>query len=335
MVKAKIDVISIFVVLLLISNVVCAGQEMAIRVNGKTLHGTLEIPPGTASCPAVVIISGSGPTDRNGNNPLAGGKNNCLKQLAESLGSNGIASVRYDKRGIGQSAQAMTKEEDLLLDTYIEDAVLWGKELRKDDRFSQVSIIGHSEGSLIGMVACQKLKGDAFVSIAGTGVPASQLILRQLKPKLPEKLFNDAKSIIEQLNDGKLVNSVPPSLVSLFRPSVQPYLISWFRYDPANEVAKLKVPVLILHGATDIQVSEDDALILAKANKQAKYITIDEMNHVLKKVSGDIGEQLSSYSDPRLLIAESLVDEITAFIRSLEKRQPNKTNSASLIKPHG
>jgi alpha-beta hydrolase superfamily lysophospholipase len=295
-----------------------AGKDVTLSVEAGTLHGTLEIPSGVAACPAVVIISGSGATDRDGNTSVPGGRNNSLKLLAESLASHGIASVRYDKRGIGESAQAMTKEEDLRFETYIDDAVLWGKELQKNMRFTHVAIVGHSEGSLIGMVACQKLGGNAFVSIAGPGFPASQIFLTQLKPKLPEYLFNDVISIVDQLNQGQTVSTVPKALGALFRTSAQPYIISWFRYDPAQEVAELQVPVLILQGSTDLQISIDDAKTLSRSNSKAELIIISGMNHVLKKVSGNSQEQRSSYGDPNLPIAEELVDEITAFLKSVE-----------------
>ncbi|MES9905066.1 MAG: alpha/beta hydrolase, partial [Sedimenticola sp.] len=293
------------------------GQKISIQVEGGTLHGVLQLPTEIKPSHVVIIISGSGATDRDGNNPLTGGYNNSLKQLAESLAANGIASVRYDKRGVGKSAQAITGEEHLCFDTYVEDAVLWGEKLRKDRRFTHVSIIGHSEGSLVGMIACRKLGGDAFVSIAGAGIRASQILLRQLKPKLSEILFHNAKSIVDRLDQEETVDPVTPELIALFRPSVQPYLISWFRYDPALEVAKLKVPTLILHGETDIQVLLKDATTLAKSNTQAKQITIRGMNHVLKKVSGDLKKQIDSYTNPELPIMEALVGEITAFLMTV------------------
>ncbi len=297
------------------------GQEINIQVEGGTLHGVLQLPTKIKPIHVVIIISGSGATDRDGNNPLTGGYNNSLKQLAESLAAHGIASVRYDKRGVGKSAQAITDEEHLCFDTYIEDAVLWGEKLRKDRRFTHVSIIGHSEGSLVGMIACRKLGGDAFVSIAGAGIRASQILLRQLKPKLSEILFHNAKSIVDRLDQEETVDPVTPELITLFRPSVQPYLISWFRYDPALEVAKLKVPTLILHGETDIQVPLKDATTLAKSNTQAKQITIRDMNHVLKKVSGGLNKQRESYANPELPIMEALVGEITAFLMTVDNNK--------------
>ena len=315
--------ICFFIAGFLMVNACYAGQDVNIWVHGGTLYGTIEVPSGDAPCPAAVIIPGSGPTDRDGNNLLAAGKNNSYKLLAEALASNGIASVRYDKRGIGESAPAMTTEEDLRFETYVDDAVMWGKELQRNNRFTHVAIIGHSEGSLIGLAACQKMDASAFVSIAGAGIPASQLLLSQLQPRLPKDLSDNVEAIIDQLNRGQTVDPVPPELNFLFRPSIQPYLISWFRYDPAKEVAKLQVPALIVQGSTDIQIDMDNGKVLAKSNKLAKLITINGMNHILKKVSGNIQQQISSYGDPHLPISEELVDGITAFMMSVEKTRPN------------
>src|SRR4051794_11632517 len=130
----------------------------------KTLHSTLLLPKHMSKAmPIVLMISGSGPTDRNGNSPMLPGKNNSLLMLAEGLASNGIASLRYDKRGIGESAAAMVSEADLRFETYVDDAVSWCEQLRKDARFSKVIIAGHSEGSLIGMLAAKRCNADGFI----------------------------------------------------------------------------------------------------------------------------------------------------------------------------
>ena len=304
-----------FVILLMASQQVLAGEAMTVTTDGDTLCGTLELPADSASCPVALIIAGSGPTDRDGNNTLAG-TNNSLKYLAEDLASHGIASLRFDKRGIGESTGAVTAEEDLRFETYIDDAVLWGRELRKNERFGSLIVIGHSEGSLIGMVACQTLAADGFVSIAGAGYPASEVLLTQLEPKLPKELFEQSKSILAQLQRGELVESPPPELYILFRPSVQPYFISWLQYDPAEEIARLQVPALIIQGSTDIQISMGDAERLAAAYESAELVVIESMNHVLKKVSGNLQEQIGSYSDPDLPVMPELVDRIASFIHS-------------------
>jgi fermentation-respiration switch protein FrsA (DUF1100 family) len=295
-----------------------AGESMTVVSGADTLYGTLELPDDSSPCPVALIIAGSGPTDRDGNNPMAG-TNNSLKMLAEALASRGIASLRFDKRGIGESSGAMTAEEDLRFETYIDDAVLWGRELRKNERFCSLIVIGHSEGSLIGMVACRKLGADGYVSIAGAGYPASEVLLTQLEPKLPPELFEQTKSILVQLQRSELIESPPSELYILFRPSVQPYFISWLQYDPAEEIAKLNVPSLIIQGTTDIQVSLEDAEKLAAADEDAKLLIIEGMNHIFKKISGDLPEQIGSYSDPDLPLMPELVDGIAAYVSSLEK----------------
>jgi pimeloyl-ACP methyl ester carboxylesterase len=290
-----------------------AGEAMTVVSGADTLYGTLELPDGSSPCPVALIIAGSGPTDRDGNNPMTG-TNNSLKMLAEALASRGIATLRFDKRGIGESSGAMTAEDDLRFETYIDDAVLWGQELRKNERFCSIIVIGHSEGSLIGMVACRKLGADGYVSIAGAGYPASEVLLTQLEPKLPPELFEQTKSILAQLQKGELVESPPPSLYALFRPSVQPYFISWLQYDPAIEISKLELPALVVQGSTDIQVSIDNAEKLAASDPNAKLLVIDGMNHILKKISGTELEQIGSYSNPDLPVSPELVEGIVAYI---------------------
>src|SRR5205823_1776604 len=181
---------------------------------------------------------------------------------AEALAARGIASLRYDKRGIGESRAALQKEEDVRFDTYIEDAVLWGGKLRADRRFKKLVVAGHSEGSLIGMVAAQKSGADAYVSIAGPGSPIQQAIAAQLKGHLTPELQARADAIMKSLSEGKTEADVPPQLASVFRPSLQPYMISWFKYDPAKEIAKLNTPVLIVQGTHDLQIGVEDARLL-------------------------------------------------------------------------
>ena len=133
-------------------------QPISLETPTGTLYGTLALPQSRSRVPAVLIIAGSGPTDRDGNSPVFKGPNNSLKLLAEGLAAHGIASVRYDKRGIGETGKAMQlaaektttvlREEDLSFENFIDDAVRWGKQLRADRRFSSLTVIGHSEGSL-------------------------------------------------------------------------------------------------------------------------------------------------------------------------------------------
>ena len=296
-----------------------SGAE-AVELKTKTgvIKGTLLLPDAPKPCPLVIFISGSGPTDRDGNNPL-GGKNDSLKMLAEGLAAKGIGSLRFDKRGIGESAKALAKESDIRFESYIDDVVEWGKMYRDDPRFSSLIILGHSEGSLIGMVACGKLEVKGFVSIAGSGRPAADLILSQLEPKLPPANFEEVKAIVEKLKKGETVKDVPPA-DPLFRPSVQPYILSWFKYDPAVEIGKLKVPALVIQGTTDIQASVEDAKLLNKACKNSDLFLVEGMNHILKQVPDDQLQQMKSYNDPSLPVVPEVTDRIAAFIKGLESK---------------
>ena len=292
---------------------------MILQTPTGTLYGSLLLPAAKPRYPIVLIIAGSGPTDRNGNSPALSGSNNSLKMLAEGLAAQGIASLRYDKRGIGESSKAMGKEADLIFADFIDDAVLWSKQLRQDKRFSTLTIVGHSEGSLIGMVAAQDKNADGFVSIAGAGRPAGQIIIEQVRKQLPPDLLKSAEENVALLTAGKNPTSVPVALNALFRPSVQPYLISWFRFDPAQEIAKLSVPVLIAQGTTDIQVSVEQAKLLAKAKPPAQLLLVEGMNHVLKEVANERSTQIRSYSDPSLPIAPQLITETAKFIKKIKK----------------
>lgn len=297
------------------------AEEIALDTGTGKLNGTLLVPATTAKVPVVLIISGSGPTDRNGNSILLPGMNNSLKMLAEALLERGIASLRYDKRGVATSAAAMVSESELRFDTYVADAVAWARLLLYDPRFSSVAVAGHSEGSLIGILAAQQTGIARVVSIAGPGRPADEVLLEQLEKQLSGELLETSRTIIASLKEGKTVADVTVLLYALFRPSVQPYLISWFRYDPAAEAAKLRVPLLVLQGTTDVQVPVSDAERLARAYSGAKLAIIEGMNHVLKDVPADPEKQTASYSDSTLPVDAMLVAKLEAFIEHAPRRR--------------
>lgn len=288
-------------------------EEVTLSAPGATLHGTLEVPAGPRPHTVALIIAGSGPTDRNGNSPLLGGPNNSLKMLAEGLAAEGIASLRYDKRGIGASATPGMTEGALRFTTYSDDAAAWIEQLRKDPRFDRIVVIGHSEGALLGTLAAQKGGVDRLVLIAGGGRPIGAILREQLRANAPA-LYTQADSIIRELEAGREVANVPAPLMSVFRPSIQPYMISWLPLDPAAEVARADIPTLVVQGSTDLQVNAADADLLGAAGPKVKKVTIDGMNHVLKMVSGTLQQQLPSYGDPALPLAPPLIPEILAFI---------------------
>ncbi|GAB3467141.1 alpha/beta hydrolase [Massilia terrae] len=293
-------------------------QEQAVTLDTGTgtLFGSLLLPAMQGKVPVALIIAGSGPTDRNGNNRLIPGSNDSLKMLAQTLAGDGVASLRYDKRGIAASAAAMGKESDLRFDMYVNDAAAWVEKLRADPRFGQIVVIGHSEGSLIGMLAAQKTKPAAYVSLAGAGDSAPVVLRKQLAGKLPPALASENERILTSLEHGQSTDAVPPELARLYHQGVQPYLVSWFRYSPAQTVKSLDMPVLIVQGDTDIQVGVDQAQALKAAKPDATLAIIPGMNHVLKMVAADSKMPLASYGDPTLPLAPQLLTTLKDFLVS-------------------
>jgi len=291
------------------------AEDAALVTPTGTLHGTALIPAaaGKGAVPVVLLHAGSGPTDRDGNSKGMPGTNDSLRLLAEALASRGVATVRFDKRGIAASTAAGAAEEKMRFEHYVGDAADWVRQLRKDARFSRVIVAGHSEGALIGMLAARQAGADAYVSIAGIAAPADKTLSAQLKPALPPALFAESEAVLASLKAGKRVDNPPPSLAALYRPSVQPYLISWFAVDPAKEIATLTMPVLILQGGADIQVPVGEAAALGAANPAAKVIVIAPMNHVLKMVGKDAQAQKASYVQPDFPVSPELVDVMAAF----------------------
>lgn len=278
------------------------------------IDGTLTLPKGLSGCPLALILAGSGPTNRDGNNPVM--QNNSLRMLAHALAGSGIASLRFDKRGLGGSRAAGKAEADLRFDDFVGDAQAWLELLAKDPRFTRLFVIGHSEGSLIGMMAA-KGRAQAFVSLAGPGRPAAAVLREQLAAQ-PSLVKEAAYRILDSLEAGYPASQVPPYLAALFRPSVQPYLMSWFKYDPAKELALLHMPVLVLQGTTDMQVSEADARLLAKANTSAQLQIVPHMNHVLKNYAGtNRQENLATYSQPDLPLHPTMVAALVAFLQNV------------------
>ena len=305
---------SILILFVFLSATIFAQKEEDVVLKTETgdIKGKLMLPKKNITKTVVLIIAGSGPTDMNGNNPMM--QNNSLKMLAEGLHDSGIATLRYDKRGVASSVGAMKKEEDLRFEDYINDAKSWVELLSKDKRFENIMIAGHSEGSLIGAAATVASENVAkYISLAGIGEPAYTTIRKQLEPQSDE-VKEQAFLIMDELEKGNLVKEIPQSMMSIFRPSVQPYIISWFKYNPLDVFAKLKVPALIVQGTTDIQVEVENAHLLKKTNSLCEELIIDGMNHILKEAPEDMSANVATYSKGDLALHKDLMKPIVAFI---------------------
>ncbi|WP_374951268.1 alpha/beta fold hydrolase [Mucilaginibacter sp.] len=293
-------------------------SPVALKTLSGTVSGTLSLPKdATGKLPVVLIIAGSGPTDRDGNNNQGSLSGNTYKMLANELGKNGIASLRYDKRGIGQSVSS-TKPKEMRFDDYVDDAVGLINMLNDDSRFSKIVVLGHSEGSLVGMLACRDQPAKAFISIAGAGQPADKIMTEQMKAQ-PQYIADNFKLMLDSLKKGKFTDKIDPKIYAIAGPDMQPYLASWFRYDPARELKKIKLPMLILQGTTDIQVTVADAEKLKKAApSDAKLVIIPGMNHVLKEAPADKALNTATYTKPNLPLKPELVSSIVDFVKGLK-----------------
>jgi len=311
----------ILLLFLLIPALYCHAQvrdSVTLITPTGTIYGTLTYPKSMVKVkvPLVIIIPGSGPTDRNGNNGQM--SSNTLRILSDSLAKYGIASLRYDKRGIAMSRGAAPNEANLRFMTYVDDVKDWVSKYKKDKRFESIFILGHSEGSLIGMIAASSAPVAGYISVAGAGKPADQLMLDQLEKQATPTFLDSCKYLFGEIRKNGSVSPVPNGLYQMyFRKSVQPYIASWIKYDPAVEIAKVKVPVLILQGTRDLQVDTIQARMLANAKPDAQFKIIPDMNHIFRDVkTDDPGDNIGSYYDGKMPINSDFVRAVMAFIRS-------------------
>lgn len=308
-----------------------APQAVAQPVNDGTieapgpsgpLQGTLVEAAGTSAAPApmVLIVPGSGPTNRDGDSPL-GVRGAVFRQLADGLSARGIGSVRIDKRGLFGSAKAIPDANDVTIADYASDVRHWVEVIRKRSGVPCVWVLGHSEGGLVALVAAQG--GDdicGLLLVATAGRPMGTVLRDQLRanpanaPILPSAL-----GAIDSLEAGRKVDvaTLHPALGGLFDARVQPYLIDAFRYDPARLIATVHGPVLILQGKNDVQVGIEDASTLKNARPSAKMVTLAGVNHVLKPVAGEgRGANVATYGDPSIGIDPAVTDTIATMILS-------------------
>lgn len=261
----------------------------------------------------VIVIAGSGPTDRDGNQKNV--VNNSLKYLCEGLAQNDIAAFSYDKRMFAQMAMGTLNEATLSFDDFINDAKAVFTYFKNQKKYNKIIIAGHSEGSLIGMIAANNT-ADGFISIAGPGRTIDAVVVEQIEKQAPF-LKEEVQKDFEILKSGKTFELKNEMLASIFRPSVQPYMISWLKYNPQDEIKKLKIPTLLINGTKDLQVSVGEVELLKQSNPTAELVIIDTMNHIFKEIKGDTAENMKSYNEPNVPISVQLVNTITRFIKAL------------------
>jgi len=286
------------------------------------LKGTM-LAPASGAAPMMLIIPGSGPTDRDGNNPL-GVKASTYRLLAEGLAARGIGTVRIDKRGMFASGAAVADANAVTIGDYVADVGAWTAAIRKQAGTPCVWLLGHSEGGLVALAAAQKATDICGLVLAATaGRPIGELLREQLQSNPADApILGQALAAIDALEAGKRVDvtGMNPALLPLFAPQVQGFLIDAFSYDPTKLISAVAKPVLILQGKRDIQVGVADAERLKQAAAQAKLVLLPDMNHVLKTVtSDDRRANAAAYADPSLPLAPGVVDAIVNFVTASAK----------------
>ncbi len=283
------------------------------------LKGTLLTPQGVASPPVVLIIPGSGPTDRDGDNIL-GVKGATYRRLAEALAARGVATARIDKRGTFASGAAIADPNHVTIAGYAADAHAWAESLKRTTGARCVWLLGHSEGALVAMAATRNPTDICgVVLVAGPGRRLSVVLRQQLKANPANApLLDQALGAVDKLEAGQHVDvtGMNPALIPLFRPAVQDFLIDVFTYDPAALVKAYAGPVLVMQGTTDLQVSLEDAARLVGARPGVAFVKLEGVNHVLKAAPADRAANFATYADPSLPLAEGVADPIAAFVKS-------------------
>lgn len=283
------------------------------RTPTGTLSGTLTLPAAVTRPDVIVIQPGSGPVDRDGNMP--GYRNNHLMMLATALAERGIATLRIDKRAIGESRAAGRDESKLRFETYVDDLSSWARLVARRQDMRRLFLAGHSQGALIATLAAQNIKTSGIILLAPPAVPAGRLIARQNDisgAAIPIK--NKIREILGALEFGNHYANPPDNLRALFRPSIQPFLISWFRYDPAKELAKLRIAALVVQGTTDLQVWARDTSRLVTNGRNVVQVNVTGMNHILKIGPTDRRRNFATYNMPDLPLAPGLIDVIANFV---------------------
>jgi pimeloyl-ACP methyl ester carboxylesterase len=300
---------------------VAAPIETFVQAPGPLapLQGTLLSPADNPKAPVVLIIPGSGPTDRDGDNPM-GVKAAPYRLLAEALAADGIASARIDKRGLFASAPAVKNADQVTIGDYASDVHAWVASLRATTGAPCIWLLGHSEGALVAEAAAQRPEGICgLILVSGMGRPFGDVITQQLKDNPANApILAEALAALAKLEAGRRVDvtGMNPALMPLFRPSVQGYLIDLMAQDPVKLVAAYRGPVLVLQGTTDLQVSVEDARMLAHARPGVELVLLPGANHVLKLAPADRTANLATYADPSLPLAPGVADAIAAFIKT-------------------
>ncbi|GAA0733338.1 alpha/beta hydrolase [Aquimarina litoralis] len=307
-----------FSIFLIALTTICLAQEKeekeynsaVVRVN-RFIEGTLATPYSDDKVPLVIFIMDAGAINREGNDRMS--KNDAFKLLATQLAKQGVASYRYDKRLFKIDAFGI-RENEISIDHFIEDAAAVVSYFQKNGNYTKIIIAGHGQGSLIGMIAA-KNNVDGFISIAGNAQSIDQIVVQQLEKQAPGLDKSAAVAFSDLKEKGRAMN-YDPALESIFGYQLQPFMKSWLKYTPSEEIKNLDIPILILQGDKDLQVEVSEAEKLKEAVPNAEYVLIENMNHILREIKGSRLENHKSYNEYWL----EIMPEVTTTIASFAKK---------------
>jgi uncharacterized protein len=286
---------------------VASAEEAQIRVG--SIDTVLSAPADVERTPVALLIAGSGPTDRDGNGPAI--RPAILKKLAEQLAAHKIATLRYDKRGVGEWKPEFGRPEDFRFRDFAADAVALVTYLRTSGRFSKVILIGHSEGGLVAILTARLTSVEGLVLLATSARRQGDLLKAQLERTLARDVVKPIAKAIDDVMSGKIVDPLPPGLS--IPPPMQPGIASAFSEDPIAPLKLIKQPILVVGGGRDRQVGRVDFDGIVAACPSAKALWLPDMNHVLVDVSDDT-DDLAAYNQPERTLSAGLIESIVTFI---------------------
>ncbi|MEO5578423.1 MAG: alpha/beta fold hydrolase [Sphingomicrobium sp.] len=268
--------------------------------------------------PVVVIIPGSGPTDRDGNNPL-GVSAAPYRLLAQGLAQRGVTTVRIDKRGMFGSKAAIADSNAVTIADYAADAHAWAKAARTATGAKCVWLLGHSEGGLVALAAGQDRRDlCGIISVSAAGRRLGTIIREQLVANPANApFFAPAFATLTRLEARQRVSNatIPAALQPLFGEAIQLYMIDLLSYDPPRLAASLKLPLLVIQGDRDLQVTPVDARALVAVQPMAQLVILPGVNHLLKSVATtDRAANIAAYANPSLPVSPLAIDAVAIFV---------------------
>ncbi|AXT60674.1 alpha/beta hydrolase [Aquimarina sp. AD10] len=305
----------IYSLFFLIISTLCFAQEKEynsaiVKIN-RYVEGSLVTPyTDEEEVPLIILIMDAGAINRDGNDRMS--KNDTFKKLSYDLAKQGIATYRYDKRLFKMEGLGI-REDEISFDHYITDVKSIIAYFKRNKTYTKIIVAGHGQGSLIGMLAAKDSTVNGFISIAGNAQSIDEVIIEQISKQAPG-LDKSAIVAFRELRDNGRATNYEPALASIFRSELQPFMRSWVKYTPTDEISQLETPVLIIHGEKDIQVALSQAEKLKESAPQSEYVIVPNMNHILKEIKGDRLENHKSYNESWRKIMPEVITSIVNFV---------------------